>query len=261
MQVDLATLESLPDRVARLEATVEKVPGISQKARNAWLRSEAEYFLRVANAQLSLAGNVDVSLRALELADVQLRELADPALTPVREAISNERTALRAVPRPDAEGIVLALGSIARSLESLPFAQTAPGSFHAEAQAIENESGWQRAWRVIVDAVMSIISVKRDDQNIVPLLTAAEEAMLIRSLDVDLQIARLAVIRSQGEVYRRAMDSVRDRLRMYFDVDSTDVAAVLVTLDELAPAELPEELPDISRSLTLLLEMRGGDAA
>ena len=101
---DLALVESLPDRVARLEATMERVPGISQKSRTAWMRSEAEYFLRIANAQLNLAGNVDVSLRALELADVQLRELADPALTPVREAISNERAALLAVPRPDAEG-------------------------------------------------------------------------------------------------------------------------------------------------------------
>ena len=147
---------------------------------------------------------------------------------------------------------MLALGSIARSLDSLPFAKTAPGSFRGAAEAAADASGWQRAWRVIVDALKSIISVKRDDQEIVPLLTAAEEAMLIRSLDVDLQIARLAVIRSQGEVYRRSIDSVRERLRLYFDVDATDVAAVLGTLDEL---------PDISRSLTLLLGMRGGDAA
>ncbi len=259
---DLTSLESLPDRVARLEATMEKVPGISQKSRVAWLRSEAEYFLRIANAQINLAGNVDVSLRALELADVQLRELADPALTPVREAISNERAALLAVPRPDAEGIVLALGSIARSLDSLPFAKTAPGSYRTTAEeTAADESGWQRAWRVIIDALKSIISVKRDDQDFVPLLTAAEEAMLIRSLDVDLQIARLAVIRSQGEVYRSSIDSVRERLRTYFEVDATDVAAILKTLDELAPAELPDELPDISGSLTLLLGMRGRDAA
>jgi len=258
---DLSALEVLPDRVARLEATVEKVSGISQKSRTAWLRSEAEYFLRVANAQLNLAGNVDVSLRALELADVQLRDLADPALTPVREAISNERAALRAVPRPDAEGIVLALGSIAGSLNSLPFAKTAPGSFRGVEDETADESGWQRAWRVIVDALKSIISVKRDDQEIVPLLTAAEEAMLVRSLDVDLQIARLAVIRNQGEVYRRSIDSVRERLRTYFDVDATEVTAILGTLDELVSAELPEELPDISGSLSLLLGMRGGDAA
>ena len=63
--------DGLPERLAQVESTLDKVPGISQKSRSAWLRSEAEYFLRVANAQLNLAGNVAVSLRALELADDQ----------------------------------------------------------------------------------------------------------------------------------------------------------------------------------------------
>jgi len=256
-----ADLEGLPERLSQLETTVEKVPGISQKARAAWLRSEAEYFLRVANAQLNLAGNVSVSLRALELADEQLRDLADPALTPVREAIADERAALKAVPQPDAEGIVLTLGSLARSLEQLELANVAPGSYRGEDIDEAEESGWQRAWRVIVDALKSIISVKREDQQITPLLTAAEESMLIRILDVDLQIARLAVIRNEGELYRRSLDSVRGRLKTYFDTNSSGVAAALETMDELAHAELPEQLPDISTSLTLLRNAPGGAAA
>ncbi len=253
--------EAVPQRLTRVETTLEKVPGISEKARSAWLRSEAEYFLRLANAQLNLAGNVGVSLRALELADEQLRDLADPALTPVREAISDERAALNAVPQPDAEGIVLTLGSLAKSLDSLPFSNVAPGSYRGGEESPSEESGWQRAWRSVVEALKSIISVKREDQQIVPLLTEAEEAMLIRSLDVDLQIARLAVIRNEGELYRSSIGAVSDRLRAYFDTGSSDVSAVLATLDELTQAELPEELPDISTSLRLLLSAPGGAAA
>lgn len=251
----------IPARVVRLENTLEKVPGISDRARTAWLRSEAEYFLRIANAQLNLAGNVGVSLRALELADAQLRDLADPALTPVREAISDERAALQAVPQPDAEGIVLALGSLARSLEAFSLADAAPDRFGATTSGETDESGFARAWRVIVDALKGIISVKHDDQEFLPVLTAAEESMLIRSLDIDLQIARLAVIRNEGKLYRSALDAVRERLQLYFDVTSRDVAAALSTLDELAQAELPEQLPDISGSLTLLLRMPREDAA
>lgn len=254
-------LDGLPERLTQLETTVEKIPGISKKTREAWLRSEAEYFLRVANAQLNLAGNVGVSLRALELADDQLRDLADPALTPVREAISDERAALMAVPQPDAEGIVLTLGSLARSLDQLAFANVAPGSYRVEGGDETEQSGWQRAWRVIVDALKSVISVKREDQEITPLLTAAEEAMLVRSLDVDLQIARLAVIRNEGELYRRSLDSVRDRLNTYFDARSSGVTAALRTIDDVALAELPEELPDISGSLRLLLNAPGSEAA
>ncbi|MGI9342599.1 MAG: uroporphyrinogen-III C-methyltransferase [Gammaproteobacteria bacterium] len=253
-------LAGMPERLAQIETTLEKVPGISDKARSAWLRSEAEYFLRVANAQLSLAGNVGVAARALQLADDQLRELADPSLTPVREAISDEIAALNAVPRPDAEGVVLKLGSLARSLDTLEFANAAPGRYKGERDEVTDESGWQRAWRVILDALKGIISVKRDDQAFTPLLTAGEESALLSSLDVDLQIARLAVIRGEGEVYRRSLDSVRQRLASYFDTESTPVAAALSTIDELAKVELPEQLPDISNSLSLLRRAPGGAA-
>ncbi|MBT8444233.1 MAG: uroporphyrinogen-III C-methyltransferase [Gammaproteobacteria bacterium] len=251
-------LAEIPVRMAQLEATVEKVPGISFEARSAWLRSEAEYFLRIANAQLSLADNVGVSLRALELADEQLRDLADPKLTPVREAISDERAALKAVPQPDAEGIVLKLGSLTRSLDKLTLADVARTNFRGEAGEATAESGWQRAWRAIVDALKSVISVKREDREITPLLTAAEESMLLRSLDVDLQIARLAVMRNEGALYRDSLAAVRDRLNRYFDLESTHVQAALSTLDEVAQAELPDELPDISGSLTLLLNIPAG---
>jgi len=263
---DLAThvqrdLDGVPDRLGRLETAVENVSGISQQARSAWLRSEAEYFLRVANVQLNLAGNVGVALRALELADEQLRNLADPALTPVRDAISKERVALKAVPQPDVEGIVLKLGSLAGTLGSLPFANRAPGGYRGAQAAPTEETGWRRAWQAIVAALKSIISVKRDDQNVTPLFTDAEEALLIRSLDVDLQIAQVAVIRNEGELYRSTLDSVGDRLRRSFDTSSPAVAAVLSTLSELEQVQLPGQLPDISASLRLLQNAPGGVAA
>jgi len=251
-------LEELPARMTRIEGTLDKIPGVAEQARSAWLLAEAEYFLRIANAQLNLAGNVEVSLRALELADAKIKDIGDPGLTRVRAKISDERTALKAVPRPDAEGIVLELGSLAQSLHTLPLARTSPEHFSAE-QDKGSETGWRRAWRVIVDALSSIISVRRTDENITPLMSASEEALLIRSLDIELQIARLAVIRNDGNLYRNSLQSVATRLTQYFDGDSQQVRTAQTTVSRLARAELPDELPDISGSLSLLLTL--GDQA
>jgi len=230
-------LEELPARMTRIETTLDKIPGVAEEARSAWLLAEAEYFLRIANVQLILAGNVDVSLRALELADAKIKDLGDPGLTRVRAKISDERAALRAVPRPDAEGIVLELGSLAQSLQTLPLSRTSPDHFSAET-AKGTETGWQRAWRVIVDALSSIISVRRNDETITPLMSATEEAMLIRSLDIELQIARLAVIRNEGNLYRKSLQAVADRLAQYFDDDSQLVRTAQATVNRLASAEL-----------------------
>jgi uroporphyrin-3 C-methyltransferase len=252
-------LEELPARMTRIEGTLDKIPGVAEHARSAWLLAEAEYFLRIANAQLTLVGNVDVSLHALELADAKIKALGDPGLTRVRAKISDERTALKAVPRPDAEGIVLELGSLSKTLHTLPLARTSPEHFAAAQENQVTETGWQRAWRVIIDALSNIISVRRSDEHITPLMSAAEESMLIRSLDVELQIARLAVIRNEGDLYRHSLQSVADRLTQYFDGNSQQVKTAQAIVSRLANADLPDELPDISGSLRLLLNL--GDQA
>ena len=252
-------LEELPARMTRIEGTLDKIPGVAEGARSAWLLAEAEYFLRIANAQLTLAGNVDVSLRALELADAKIKDIGDPGLTRVRAKISDERTALRAVPRPDAEGIVLELGSVAQSLHTLPLTRQSPENYSPETDK-GTETGWRRAWRVIVDALSSIISVRRSDETITPLMSAAEERLLIRSLDLELQIARLAFMRNESELYRQSLQTVGARLTRYFDVEAESVRNTRATIDRLAGAELPDELPDISGSLSLLLDL-GDEAA
>ena len=252
-------LEELPARMTRIENTLDKIPGVAEGARSAWLLAEAEYFLRIANAQLILEGNVDISLRALELADTKIKDLGDPGLTRVRAKISDERTALKAVPQPDAEGIVLELGSLGQSLHTLPLSHKSPAHFSAEINK-GTDTGWQRAWRVIIDALSSIISVRRSDETITPLMSAAEEAMLIRSLDIELQIARLAVIRNEGNLYRTSLQAVAGRLEQYFDSNSQSVQTARATINRLAEARLPEELPDISGSLNLLLNL-GDEAA
>jgi uncharacterized protein HemX len=252
-------LEELPARMTRIEGTLDKIPGVDEGARSAWLLAEAEYFLRIANAQLILAGNVEVSLRALELADAKIKDIGDPGLTRVRAKISDERTALKAVPQPDAEGIVLELGSLAQSLHTLPLSRKSPDNFSVETNK-GTETGWQRAWRVIVDALSSIISVRRSDETITPLMSAAEENLLIRSLDLELQIARLAVIRNEGNLYRQSLQIVEERFTQYFDIDAESVRNTQATINRLANAKLPEELPDISGSLSLLLNL-GDEAA
>ncbi len=253
-------LEELPLRMGRLERALENVPGVADRARTAWLLAEAEYYLRVANAQLSLAGNVDVAARGLELADEKLRDLGDPGLTRVRSLLAEEIAALKSVPRPDAEGIALKLGALARSVDALPLAREAPARFGGT-RAVEPElTGLARAWRAVLDALSSVISVKRSDATVTPLRSPEAESILVRSLDLELQIARLAIIRTDAATYRESMSAAAARLRRYFDTESPEVRSALQSIDELAAVELPEKIPDISGSLSLLLSLGGGAA-
>jgi uroporphyrin-III C-methyltransferase len=249
-------LGELPGRVEQLEQTVDRFVGVGDKVRSAWLLAEAEHYMRIANAQLGLAGDVGVAQTALGLADDALRELNDPRLTPVRKLLSDEISGLKAVPRPDTEGIVLTLGSLADDLDTLRLKSSAPEEFRAAPEKPAAPlTGFDRALAATRAALASLVSVRRVDDPVSPLLSEAEQTVLIRSLDLELQLARLAIMRGDAGMYRRSVEAAAERLREHFDLSSPDVQAAAESLTELAAARLPEELPDISGSLDALLRI------
>ncbi len=259
---DSEALQTLPDRVSQIEQSIARFVGVGDGVRAAWLLSEAEHYMRIANAQLGLAGDTGVAQTALALADETLRELADPRLTPVRKRLSQEMQALRAVPQPDVEGIVLSLGNLADRLERFPARHRAPESFRGTpAETPAELTGTDRALMALRNAFRSLVSVRRTDVPVTPLLPEADHALLVRSLDIELQIARLALMRGDAGMFRRSLAAATSRLEQNFDTTAREVQAALATLEELADTELPEGLPDISGSLAALLEVTAGDDA
>ena len=93
----MEVFESLPGRMSNVENSVSSIQGISTGVRDSWLLAEAEYYMQIANAQLQLAGNPNLARLALLQADDRIRQLANPALTNVRRALSNELRALELI--------------------------------------------------------------------------------------------------------------------------------------------------------------------
>ncbi len=253
---ETAALGELPGRVEQLEQTTERFVGIGDKVRAAWLLAETEHYMRIANAQLGLAGDVDVAQTALGLADDSLRELNEPRLTPVRRLLADEINGLKAVPRPDTEGIVLTLGSLADSLETLPLKSSAPAAFRAAPERLADPlSGWERAVAASRAAFASLVTIRRVDDPVTPLLPEAEQTVLIRSLDLELQLARLAIMRGDAGMFRRSVEAATGRVREHFDLAAPEVQSAIESLTALSTARLPDELPDISGSLDALLRI------
>jgi uroporphyrin-III C-methyltransferase len=249
-------LGTLPARMDTIEGTVERFVGAGDKVRAAWLLAEAEHYMRIANAQLGLAGEINVAQTSLGLADDTLRELNDPRLTPVRKQLARELNELKAIPRPDTEGIVLTLGSLADGLEDLPLKNSMPDTFReTPEEPTEALTGFARATATVRSALASLVSIRRTDDPISPLLSEAQKTVLIRSLDLELQLARLAIMRGDAGMFRRSIAAATERVADQFDPVSTEVQSALESLRDLSTVQLPEELPDISGSLTLLLRL------
>ena len=209
----------------------------------------------MAALRLRLARDVEGALAAVEEADAAVRELADPALIPVREALARARAALAAVPRPDVEGMALELAALAERVEALPLApayrRAAPPPRPAGGGDAAGEEGpaWRRALARAWQALRSLVVVRRADRPVQPLLAPDEQYFLVLNLRLKLDAARLALLEGREGAFRAALADARRWLGTYFDPEDAAVAAMDAGLARLAEARLSPPLPDLSEAL------------
>ena len=251
----LRLLNSLPTRMATIENSVASLAGISAGARETFLLAEAEYYLQIANAQLQLANNPQLASLALGMADERVTQLSDPGLTAVRRAIADELAALEVMEKPDLEGATLTLASLARVVESLPLASLTPREDSSNEDETE-QSGVDRAWDSVKDAMSGLIKVTPPDQAKLALVSPDAEYFLRNNIALQLQIARLALLRGEQAIFEQTLDDTSAVLNNYFDAGSEQVASAQLTISEIRERVFTGSIPDISSSLRLLRQFR-----
>ena len=244
--------ESLPGRMDNVEDTMAAIRGISTGVRDTWLLAEAEYYMQIANAQLQLAGNPHLARLALLQADERIRQLANPALTNIRRTLATELQALESMNRSDIEGITLTLASLADVVESLPMRSDVTPTT-ADAVAHDEElSGYDRAVESLRSTMSGVVSVRRTDENIRPLIAPESAYFLRANLALQLQTARLALLRSEKAVFQQSLDDAASWLGEFYDPDSAQVQGAQKTISEIRESMIDIETPDISESLRQL---------
>ena len=249
-------LSSLPPRMSSLESSVASLAGISEGARDTWLLAEAEYYMQIANAQLQLANNPHLASLALAMADERVAQLANPGLTDVRRAIADELAALAVMEKPDIAGTTMTLASLSRVVESLPVRSAPVADEEAPQETGEEQSGVGRAWSSVKGAMSGLVKVTPPDEAKLELLTPDAEYFLRNNIALQLQAARLALLRGEQAIFEQSLDDTSALLRRYFDTDSTQVAGALETLDEIQGNVFATTAPDISGSLELLRQFQ-----
>jgi uroporphyrin-3 C-methyltransferase len=229
---------------------------VSKSARDTWLLAEAEYYMQIANAQLQLANNPELATLALGMADERVVQLSDPALIDVRRAISDELAALDIMEKPDIAGTTLTLASLARVVESLPVNSVTGADGDDEPAVDEQESGVGRAWSSMKNAMSGLVKVTPPEEEKLALLTPDGEQFLRNNLALQLQSARLALLRGEQAVFEQALDDTSALLSQYFDNESAQVASAQQTLAEIRGNVFTTSIPDISGSLRLLRQYR-----
>ncbi|MCK7544515.1 uroporphyrinogen-III C-methyltransferase [Marinobacter bryozoorum] len=252
--------QQLGEQQRQIDHNARELLDTGNRTRTDWLLAEAEYLLRIANQRLLIEQDIRGALAALNSADDVLRETDDVGTYPVRERLAREIMALRSVTDVDRTGLYLKLEAARETVTDLTdqalIKDQAPGSDRGksgQAQASAEEQGpAARAWQRVTDSLANVVSVRRLDEPVKPLLSPDQSAWARLNLQLMLEQAELAVLRGHEDLYTQALEKAVTSLETWYDGTDNRVTALRDTLAELRDQDINPELPDISQSLTLL---------
>ena len=87
-------------------------------------------------------------------------------------------------------------------------------------------------------------------------LSPDAEFFLRNNIALQLQSARLALLRGEQAIFEQTLDDTSALLKEYFDADSASVTGALETIAEIRGHVFTTATPDISESLRLLRQFR-----
>ncbi len=245
-----ARLSESQSQQAALDAMVQELT----RNRDERLLSEIEQALNAAAQQLQLAGNVEAALIALQGADARLAGAGRAQFLPLRKVISRDIERLKALPLADVPGIALRIESIVSAVEAMPLAfEARPRAEAAGAMQLPPAAGyWEKLLSDLWLELKGLIRIERLDRPAPALLSPTHAFFLRENLKLRLVNARLLLLQRDGKTFRQEVKRAQAWIEQYFDPRARPVQAALVTLKQLAAADVGLELPSLNESLTTL---------
>lgn len=219
-----------------------------------FLLAEIEYLLRMANQRVLMEKDPAGALALLKGADELLAAAEGLTMYRLREALANDIAALEAVRSIDTEGLYLRLSSLVRQVPSLTQARPeyTPDTPAVEPSDSADPGILQRAGQLALDAgrrLTTLVDYRRDMPQITPILPPAEEYYLRQNLILKLQMAQIALLEEEPEIYEQSLGESMDWIARYFDPTDSATTAMVSSLNEMKAVPIDRELPDVSSSL------------
>ena len=235
----------------KLQSLQAKLNRLSNTTKEDWKLAEAEYLIRLANQRLLLEADSSGAATLLSNADDILNELEDPIVFATRKALAKDIQALKSINQFDLEGAYLQLNALYDSVASLPqrepskewqtnTSETLPENTDSESTSVSSvKSALDSFWA----SIRSLVVINYNHKPIKALLPPAEYQQLITGLQLQLEVAQVALIKGEPAIYQQALSRVAKATTEHFETQSNTVTTFLASLTALQQLNPSPELP------------------
>ncbi len=245
------SVRSLEQRLSATESGLISVAASSQNSSVALDIAEIDFLLRAASERLSLFSDPSAADLALRAADVQIEALNDPMFLSVRQRIATARQVLAILPVVDRVQLTAQITDLQSKIPGLPFR----GEVEVQPQTVlpDDDAGW---WQSFKQTLSSLVTVRRRVPEDQTLLSLDDKDYLRQGLWLQLESARLALMRNDASVYTGSLERVNETVEQFFRNGSSEVQSLLLEISALKQVNIAPQMPDISAPWTQLRQLR-----
>lgn len=244
---DSQVLERSQSLVADLQrsqqALAQRFDSLQGEGQREWKLDEATYLLRLASLRLLAGEDVTAATGLLEAADRILREQPDSGIFAVREELARQLAELRTLPDVDRPGLYLQLSALREQAGRLQASTPVYQVEQSDVPPVAAESRWQRVLQRLDGYVRVDFQRGRD---IRPQMDRSELQRVRHSLQLQLEQAQWAVLRSEQAVWEQSFEQAEGVLAQFFEEDDRQVSVLRARFAELRGVNLQRQLPDLS---------------
>ncbi|SBS26796.1 Putative uroporphyrinogen-III C-methyltransferase [Marinomonas spartinae] len=230
--------------------TIQKqLSRIHNNTKEDWKLAEVEYLVRLANQRVLLESDARGAIGLLSSADSILAELQDPMFFAARKAIAKDIQALKSTRHFDLQGRYLQLDALYDQVSKLP--QREPSkAWQQDHQTSETKPQSQGMTDKVTgvlsefwQSLKSLVIINYDHTPIKTLLPPTEYQQLVTGLQLQLDVAQVAMVKGESKIYQNALSRVAKAVTEHFDTKSQQVIAFLASITSLQQVNPAPNLP------------------
>lgn len=232
-------------QIRKIESQLSR---LNNTTKEDWKLAEAEYLVRLANQRILLESDVKGSAGLLASADSILAELEDPMFFDARKAIAKDIQTLKSTRHFDLQGRYLQLDALYDQVNQLPQREPSKAWQQSNQSNTPNQTNTvaNKVTSVLGDmwqSLKSLVIINYNHKPIKALLPPTEYQQLVTGLQLQIDVAQVAMVKGEAAIYQKALSRVANAVTEHFDTKSQSVIAFLSSITSLQQVNPAPELP------------------
>lgn len=250
-----------------------KIDAFSQQASTAapmnnpsqdWLLLKARYYLELAQINAHWVNNSDdqSSLALLQEADITLGQINKPELFKIRQIIAQEMLTLKSLKPIDKSGLLSQLDAIQSEIDNLHIQESTSSSntnpidsTQTITPLVSTSSSWKTKLVASMNKLGALVVIRRNDEEIKPLLSPEFESLLKENLRLNIQEAQWAILNQNQVAYQLAIKQAINTLQRGLNKQLLNSNTLIEQLNNLKQINLITEPIELGKALPLINEL------